>query len=316
MIIDGLQINHWTREVVDEVREGGVDIVHATCGVWEDTAGTLTRIGALRHFVRNNSDAVRIVRTVDDMHQATADGVLGLLLGFQNASMLNDDPELASMFSEIGVKVIQLTYNVQNHLGGSCYEPEDSGLTRVGHRMVGALNDAGVLIDISHVGNRTGRDAIAASAKPISATHANPTWFVDHPRNKPDELIAELTERGGILGVTMYPLISGGADISREAYCQMVATLADRFGVSNVAVGTDAVMGHPSDALGWMRSGRWDRPNQPEEVPALPEWASWFRGPIDFPSFAEGLTEVGFSDDERNAILGDNWLRLFAEVIG
>ena len=286
MIIDGLQINNWSRPVVDEVRAGGVDIVHATCGVWEDTASTLTRIGALRHFVRNNSDVVRIVRTVVDMNEAKVDGVLGLLLGFQNASMLDDDPELASMFSEIGVKVIQLAYNIANHLGGSCYEPTDRGLTRVGARMVSALNDAGVLIDISHVGDQTGLDAVAASSQPIATTHANPTWFVDHSRNKPDEVTKAVTDRGSIIGVTMYPLISGGSDVSRETYCQMVATLAERFGVEHIAVGTDAVVGWPEDALGWMRSGRWDRPNQPEDVPPMPQWASWFRGPVDFPSLA------------------------------
>ena len=164
--------------------------------------------------------------------------------------------------------------------------PTDRGLTRVGARMVSALNDAGVLIDISHVGDQTGLDAVAASSQPIAITHANPTWFVDHPRNKPDEVTKAVTDRGGIIGVTMYPLISGGSDVSRETYCQMVATLAERFGVEHIAVGTDAVVGWPEDALGWMRSGRRDRPNQPEDVPPMPQWASWFRGPVDFPSLA------------------------------
>ena len=84
MIIDGLEINNWSRPVIDEVRSGGVDIVHATVGVWEDLAGTMTRIGAFRHLCRNNADVIRIVRTVDEMHQARADGVLGIVLGSIN----------------------------------------------------------------------------------------------------------------------------------------------------------------------------------------------------------------------------------------
>ena len=157
MIIDGLQINDWSREVIAEVRSGGVDVVHATVGVWEDLAGTMARIGAFRHLCRHNADVIRIVRSVDEIHAAVADDVLAVVLGFQNSSMLGDDPENAGIFADVGIRVVQLTYNIANHLGSSCWEPEDGGLTRAGRRMVTALNDAGVLVDISHVGNRTGR---------------------------------------------------------------------------------------------------------------------------------------------------------------
>ena len=105
MIIDGLQINNWSRPVIDEVRSGGVDIVHATVGVWEDLAATMTRIGAFRHLCRHNADAIRIVRSAEEMHQAKADGVLGIVLGFQNSSMLGDDPEMAGIFADVGVRV-------------------------------------------------------------------------------------------------------------------------------------------------------------------------------------------------------------------
>lgn len=314
MIIDGLEINDWSRAVVEQVRSGGVDVVHATCGVWEDTAGALTRIGSWRHFARANADVVRIVRTVDDIHRAVDDEVLGVVLGFQNSSMLGDDPELAGIFADVGVRVVQLTYNIANHLGSSCWEPHDGGLTRLGHRMVAALNDAGVLVDISHVGDRTGLDAIAASARPIAVTHGNPASFCASPRNKPDEVIDALAARGGVIGCTLYPLFIGGADVTREQYCRMLADLADRIGVEHVAIGSDAVVGWPPDALGWMRNGRWDRPEHPDDVPPLPPWPPWFRGPHDFGSLAAGLDEVGFDPAERDAVLGGNWLRLFEQV--
>lgn len=314
MIIDGLEINDWSRPVIEEVRSGGVDVVHATVGVWEDLGGAMTRIGAFRHLCRNNSDLIRIVRTVDEIHKAKADGVLGIVLGFQNSTMLGDDPEMAQIFADVGVRVVQLTYNIANHLGSSCWEPHDGGLTRAGHRMVAALNDAGVLIDISHVGNRTGLDAVAASAKPIAVTHGNPRSFCDSGRNKPDEVLDAVAGGGGLIGCTMYPLFMGGADVTRATYCQMLADLAERIGVEHVAIGTDAVLGWQADALGWMRSGRWDRPTEPEEIPDFPPWPAWFEGPKDFPSLSQGLDEIGFSPDERDLVLGGNWLRLFGEV--
>jgi microsomal dipeptidase-like Zn-dependent dipeptidase len=314
MIIDGLEINDWSRPVIEEVRSGGVDIVHATVGVWEDLGGAMTRIGAFRHLCRHNSDIIRIVRTVDEMQQAKTDGVLGIVLGFQNSTMLGDDPEMAQIFADVGVRVVQLTYNIANHLGSSCWEPHDGGLTRAGHRMVAALNEAGVLIDISHVGNQTGLDAVAASAEPIAVTHGNPRSFCDSGRNKPDEVLDAVAARGGLIGCTMYPLFMGGADVSRATYCQMLADLATRIGVEHVAIGTDAVLGWQADALGWMRSGRWDRPTEPEEIPDFPPWPTWFNGPKDFPSLSTGLDEIGFSPEERDLILGGNWLRLFGQV--
>ena len=316
MIIDGLQINDWSREVILEVRSGGVDVVHATVGVWEDLSGAMARIGAFRHVCRNNEDLVRIVRSVDEIHEAVADGVLAVLLGFQNSTMLGDDPEMAGIFADVGIRVVQLTYNISNHLGSSCWEPRDGGLTRVGHRMVAALNGAGVLVDISHVGNRTGMDAVHASAAPIAITHGNPASFCDSPRNKPDDLVAAVAGRGGVVGCTLYPLFMGGADVTRAEYCGMLADLVGTIGVEHVAIGSDAVLGWNPDALGWMRNGRWDRATGPAEAPSFPPWPTWFDGPRDFGSLSDGLDEAGFPPVDRDLVLGGNWLRLFGEVFG
>jgi microsomal dipeptidase-like Zn-dependent dipeptidase len=212
--------------------------------------------------------------------------------------------------------VVQLTYNISNHLGSSCWEPHDGGLTRVGHRMVAALNGAGVLVDISHVGNRTGMDAVHASSAPIAITHGNPASFCDSPRNKPDDLVAAVAERGGVVGCTLYPLFMGGADVTRAQYCGMLADLAATIGVEHVGIGSDAVLGWNPDALGWMRNGRWDRATEPAEAPSFPPWPTWFDGPKDFGSLSDGLDEAGFPPVDRDLVLGGNWLRLFGEVFG
>ena len=314
MIIDGLQINDWSRDVIEEVRSGGVDVVHATVGVWEDMAGAMTRIGAFRHLCRHNTDRIRITRSGEEIHEAKADGVLAVVLGFQNSSMLGDDPEMAGIFADVGIRVIQITYNIANHLGSSCWEPSDGGLTRAGHRMVSALNDAGVLVDISHVGNVTGRETVDASSQPIAITHGNPIAFCDSPRNKPDELVSAVAERGGVIGCTLYPLFIGGADVTRSEYCGMVAALSEQIGVEHVAIGSDAVLGWSPDALGWMRNGRWDRATGPSAAPSFPPWPKWFDGPKDFGSLSDGLDGAGFTSIERDLVLGGNWLRLFGEV--
>ena len=107
--LEQLGLDDWSREVIDEVRSGGVNIVHATVGVWEDLAGAMTRIGGFRHLCRHNADAIRVVRNVAEMRAAAADDVLGALLGFQNSTMLGDDPEMAQIFADVGVRVVQPT---------------------------------------------------------------------------------------------------------------------------------------------------------------------------------------------------------------
>ena len=94
LVVDGLQINHWSRGVIEEVRSGGVNVVHTTIATWEDTAQTMTAIGSFRHLCRHNADLIRIVRSVDEIDRAVADGVLAAVIGFQNSSMLGDDVEI------------------------------------------------------------------------------------------------------------------------------------------------------------------------------------------------------------------------------
>ena len=117
--------------------------------------------------------------------------------------------------------------------------------------MVSALNDAGVLVDISHVGNVTGRETVDASSQPIAITHGNPIAFCDSPRNKPDELVSAVAERGGVIGCTLYPLFMGGADVTRSEYCGMVAALSEQIGVEHVAIGSDAGLAWSPDARHW-----------------------------------------------------------------
>ena len=128
---------------------------------------------------------------------------------------------------------------------------------------------------------------------------------VTHAKGSATEAERSVAGRGGVIGCTLYPLFMGGADVTLNEYCSMLAALADRVGAEHVAIGSDAVVGWQSDALGWMRSGRWDRP-EPSEIPVFPPWPAWFSGPQDFANLAHGLDEIGFSEVERDGVMGGN----------
>ncbi len=312
LVVDGLQINNWSREVLEELLTGGVTGVNATAAVWEGTDQTLRTVAEWYQLAQRHNDLMVLAETADDIRKAKEEGRVAVVLGFQNTSPFGDDYRLVEVFARLGVRIAQLTYNIQNAVGGSCYEPEDSGLTRFGRNVIAEMNRVGMLIDLSHVGNRTSLDAVEASVKPVAITHSNPTWFVDNPRNKPDEVLRAVADTGGVVGCCLYPLVLGGASTGLDEFCGMVRRLVDEIGPEHVALGSDCTRNWGDDYVEWLRSGHW-RPRG--ETPATwPEWPHWFRGPEDFPRVTDGLVAAGLDEQTVRGVLGENWLRLFDDV--
>lgn len=310
VLFDGLQISNWDRETIAENHRGGVHGINATCAVWEGPVETMRAIADWYVLEREMPELVRLATSSDDIRRCAAEGVLAVVLGFQNTSPFDQDYTLVEVFHRLGVRVAQLTYNIQNHVGGACYEPHDSGLTRFGQRIVEEMNRVGMLIDLSHVGNRTSLDAVEHSSQPVAITHANPTWFADTPRNKPHEVIQAVCEAGGVIGACLYPNVIGGPSATRESFVDMVVQLADRVGVEHVALGSDAARNWDASYVDVLRDGRW----KPREHASWPEWPKWFQSPEDFPSLIDALRAKGFASGELEKILGENWLRLFDQV--
>ena len=309
-LFDGLQISNWDRATLEETRRGGVHGINATCAVWDGPVETLRNIGDWLVLQRENGDLARIATTTDEIRRCVDDGVMAVVLGFQNTSPFDQDYTLVEVFHRLGVRIAQLTYNIQNYVGGACYDPEDSGLTRFGVRIVEEMNRVGMLVDLSHVGNRTALDAVAHSAKPLAITHANPTWFVDTPRNKPDEVINAVCEAGGVIGACLYPNVIGGQDTSRDAFVEMVLRLIDQVGIDHVALGSDATRNWDPGYVDVLRDGRW----KPRQHATWPAWPQWFASPEDFPSLVDALHSAGLSDQDLEKVLGGNWMTLFDKV--
>lgn len=313
-VVDGLQISNWDRTVLEELRAGGVTAVNATCAVWENAADTFRSIGQWLELANRNRDLIFLATQGSDIDTAKQHNKIAVFLGFQNTSPFEDDYRNVELFHRLGVRIAQLTYNNQNLLGGGCLEAEDSGLTRYGRVIVEEMNRVGMLIDLSHVGYRTSREAIAASSDPVAITHSNPLWFFDTPRNKPHDVIQPLVDRGGVLGCCLYPTVSGGEHITRESFCTMVAGMVDLYGPHAVGIGSDCTRGWDQHFVGWLRNGRW-QPTDPAQAPTWPTWPKWFTGPNDFPRLTDGLSASGLTDATITAVMGGNWNRLFTSVM-
>lgn len=318
MVIDALNCSNWDRELFEELRAGGVSCINITCAVWENARETLGKLTKWYGLFREHSDLIMPVYSGSDIQEAHARGKTGIILGFQNASPIENDLSLVEVFHRLGVRVIQLTYNNQNHIGGSCYEARDSGLSRFGREVVREMNRLGVVIDLSHVGERTSLDAIEASTRPVAITHSDPYAFHPSKRNKSNHLLKVLAEQGGILGSSLYPHFIGGNQTTLEAYCEMIARTVDLMGIDHVGIGSDLVRKQTSQYLNWLRMGRWTQtvdygPGSADQ-PGWPPWQEWFQSPLDFPRLAQGLRATGFSEAETAKIMGENWQRFFSEA--
>jgi membrane dipeptidase len=320
MYIDGLECSVYDREVFQELRDGGLTCVTTTLAFWENAGETMDEIGRWRDMERDNADLITIARTADDIEAAHASGRTAILLGTQNSSPIDDRVRYVELFHDMGLRVMQLTYNNQNAVGGSCYEPEDSGLTRFGREVVREMNRLGMVVDLSHVGERTGLDAIEESAGPVAVTHANARSLYEHPRNKGDELLHALAAKGGMIGLATYRNISGPWAESRATWCDMVRRTVDIVGLDHVGIGTDLSRKSGEPELQWMRKGRWTRTTQygagspGNSGKAKPvEFMSSTR---DFPALAECLTnDAGFTESETAQLMGGNWMRFYRSVL-
>jgi microsomal dipeptidase-like Zn-dependent dipeptidase len=319
MMIDGLQCGYFTREVFATLKEGGFSCVTSTLGFWEGSQASLDAIGRWRRLARANQDLMLIARTADDVVRAAKSGRVAVLLGFQNSTLFDGRIDYVELFAELGVRVVQLTYNNQNEAGGSCYEEHDNGLARFGREIVREMNRAGILVDLSHVGDKTTLDAIEWSEKPVAISHANAAALFPHKRNKSDRVLKALAERGGVIGCATYRNITPeSACASVRGWCEMVARTVDIAGIDHVAIGTDEGHGNTQADLDWMRTGHWTRgvdygagsAARPGKM-AKPDWLP---RTSELGRVREGLLEVGFSTAERDQILAGNWLRVYRAV--
>lgn len=304
--IDGLQYCNWSRDIFQEMRAGGLTAVHATVSYHEDFRQTVRHLVDWRTRFRDHEDLILFARAWADVERARATGRTAIFLGLQNPLPIEDDLGLVEILYDLGVRFLQLTYNNQSLLGCGWMEREDSGVTRMGREVIREMNRLGMAIDLSHAGERTAREAIALSQRPVVVSHANPRWLRDTARNVSKELLKDLADGGGLLGLSLYPahLPAGGATPLR-AFGEMAAAAAEIVGAERLGIGSDLCRHQPDSVVRWMREGRWTRAGS--EPIAFPEQPEWFRSSADFPRLAAGLAAAGFAGEDIDLVLGGAW---------
>jgi membrane dipeptidase len=229
-------------EALRAVRQSGITAINFT--ISEPTfEGTVNNIGVVEALVDEHPEAFLIVRRYSDIARAKRENKIGIMPGFQYSAFLEEKPERIEMFRQFGVRIMQLTYNNRSLFGDGCLEPGNAGLSKAGISAVKKMNDVGVAVDLSHSGYRTTSDGIAQSAKPVLITHSGCAAVYAHPRNKPDEILKALADRGGYFGVYLMPYLVASPTVpTREHVIDHVVHAINVCGADHVGIGSDGAI--------------------------------------------------------------------------
>ena len=320
-LIDNLQYARFSPAIFEQMRAGGVDAVHVTIAYHESFREMVLNLEQWNRWFEAHPDLIFKGATAADVARARDTRRTAIFFGFQNPSPIEDDIGLVEICHQMGIRFMQLTYNNQSLLATGCYEDDDTGLTRFGRQVVAEMNRVGMVIDMSHSGERSTLEAIEHSSRPIAITHANPHWWHAALRNKSDLVLKSLTDAGGMLGFSVYPHhLDRGSACTLESFCAMIAEAAARYGAQNLGIGTDLCQDQPDSVVTWMRNGRWSKATDYGEgsatdagFPAMPDW---FHDNRDFGNIRAGLRVAGLSEAEADGIMGDNWLRFYGSSFG
>ena len=315
LVVDGLNISRFDRAVFEDLRRGGVTAANCTCSIWENFRDSMDQVARWQAHFREHADLITQVFTTADIHRAKAEGRTGIILGWQNLSGIEDRLDYLGLFKALGVGVMQLAYNTQNWVGTGCYEKHDGGLSEFGHEVIAEMNRLGILCDLSHVGPKTSEDVIRASRQPVAYTHCLPAGLKAHPRNKTDAQLRAIVDRGGFVGVTMFPpFLRRGTQSTVDDYVEAIEYVLNLVGESQVGIGTDFTQGWGPEFFDWITrdKGRARKLTEFGEI-VNPEG---IRTIGDFPNLTAAMQGRGWSEARIRRVMGQNWIALLGEVWG
>ncbi|MET8513502.1 MULTISPECIES: dipeptidase [unclassified Streptomyces] len=197
---------------IRRLRAGGVGAQFWSVYVRSDMAGdaavsaTLEQIDVVAELLDRHPADLRRALTADDMEAARAEGRIASLMGAEGGHSINSSLGTLRALHTLGVRYMTLTHNDNIAWADSATdEPGVGGLSPFGHEVVREMNRTGMLVDLSHVAATTMRDALATSTAPVMFSHSSARAVCDHPRNIPDDVLAQLPANGGIAMATFVP---------------------------------------------------------------------------------------------------------------
>ncbi|HEY8486374.1 MAG TPA: dipeptidase [Limnochordales bacterium] len=257
-----------------------------------NTLRALEILDALAAEVAAHPETLRWVLRGADMDRLREEAErIGVIAALEGCEVLGGSLAALHAFYRLGVRAAGLTWNVRNELGDGVGEPRGAGLTAFGRRVVQEMNELGMVVDVSHLSPAGFWEVLELSRHPVVASHSNAYTLCPHQRNLTDDQIRALAQKGGVIGVNFYPgFLRSEGTATLQDVVRHIDHVVQLVGPDHVGLGSDF------DGI--------------SSTPAGLEDAS------RLPALTEALVRMGYPDEAIGKILGENFVRVFREVLG
>ena len=331
-------------QYLDVLEKAGVTVGSATYagphppdGAFETSVRSLTQG---RATIDALGDDLRLVLTAGDLEQVFKDRVHGIIFDFQDTISIGGDLDRLNVFYDMGLRIVQLTYNLRNLVGDGCTERYKTGLTYFGIEVVERLNELKMMVDVSHCSQQVGWDALEFSKSPVIVTHSTSNAVCYHDRGKDDDLAKAIADGGGYFGVAAIAgFLRDDTNATLDDFADHVEHLVDVMGIDHVGIGSDkcgpgpgteTMFEFPPEMGPFSTSYLFNEDADPRSRPQGFDWSGFrpehrlsdqhrmpdFDQPTDWPNITVKLAERGFNDEELRKLLGLNFLRVFRDIVG
>jgi len=301
------------------LRDAGITALKTTLGDADGSfEATVADIAAAQSLIEQRPDLFLKVTRHADLQRARVAHKVAVIFSFEAASMLEGRLDRIDLFRQFDVLVMQLTYNHKTPFGCACLDGEHAGLTDLGRAAIERMNTLGIALDLSHANIQTTADSIAASTRPPVITHAGCRAVFDHPRNKRDEEMRALADKGGVMGIYMLPFLTPETRQPMLAdYIQHMAHALAVCGEDHVGIGTDSVFSTATTAdleetqreVAARRKAGVNAPGE-NRLPYIPDLDT----PRKLELVADALLRHGYGARVTEKVLGLNFSRVFGEI--
>lgn len=275
---------------------GGVSVQFFA--MWMDSPSTggylgkgLRLIYRYQQMLDTYSNHFHSILRFDDVSNALKAGKIGALLTVEGGEVLEGDIANLKMLYDKGVRLMTLTWNRSNRIAGAAMDSGNRyGLTAFGKQVVKAMNDIGMMVDVSHASDEAFWDVMEVSERPVIASHSNARALCPHPRNLNDDQIRAIAIKGGVIGINFYPyFLSKNGDAGIPDIIKHIEYIAGLAGTDCIAFGSDF-----------------------DGIESLPQG---IEGPQDFPRIIEEFLRLNYSEDDLKKICHNNFLRVMGKIL-
>lgn len=322
------------------LREGGVHVPFFALWVptyyqgSEAVRRTLDLRDAMQSVFDKYPDQIELAVSARDIERIVAQKKIAAVLTAEGGHQIDDDLGVLRMYRRMGILSMTLTHFRNNHWAdSSTAAPEHNGLTDFGKQVVREMNRIGMIVDISHVSDKTFYDVLEVTTKPVIASHSSCFVYSDIPRNMHDDMFRALAKNGGVVGVNF-----GSSFLNQQDAEALKKMIAQRNAAEPTATGAELdayaakdyfanneghpAVGHASveDAAECIdhivKIAGIDHVGIGSDFDGIPSVPAGLEDMSKMPNLTAALLKRGYTEEDIKKIMGGNFLRVLREVVG